>query len=205
MRTLTGIVMLMATFLVTESVCADEGFQPLFDGKSLDGWVGDSRLWSVVDGTVVGSTENHTIKPNTFLSTKKSYANFVLRLKFKLRNHNSGVQYRSRQLDDYVVSGYQADIADKRYMGILYEERGRGILQDVDPNVVGPHVKQGEWNQYVITADGPRLTQAINGFTTVDYTEKSKEGATEGIIALQLHVGPKMRVSFKDIEIKTLP
>jgi len=199
------VVVMLATLPWTQSLRADEGFQPLFDGTSLKGWVGDPRLWSVSEGTIVGSTEKHTIKTNTFLSTEKSYANFVLRLKFKLRNHNSGVQYRSRQLDDYVVSGYQADIADKRYTGILYEERGRGILQDVDPDVVASHVKQGQWNQYIISANGPHLTQTINGYKTVDYTEKSKEGATKGIFALQLHVGPKMRAAFKDIEIKILP
>lgn len=199
--------MVLVSFLVQadSSLLADDDFRPLFDGKTLNGWTGDSQLWSVQDGMIVGSTDEHSIKTNTFLSTEKPYENFVLRLKFKLRNHNSGVQIRSRQLDDFVVAGYQADIADKRYMGILYEERGRGILQDVDPAVVGPHVKEGEWNEYVITADGPHITQVLNGHTTVDYTEESEDGATKGIIALQLHVGPKMQASFKDIEIKELP
>ena len=130
--------------------------------------------------------------------------NFVLRLKFKLRNGNSGVQFRSKAFDDYVVKGYQGDIADKRYMGILYEEGGRGILADVDPEKVMPHLKEAEWNDYVITADGAHITQVLNGHTTIDYTEQSDEGATEGVIALQLHVGPKMRIWFKDIEIKEL-
>lgn len=205
MRTF-ALFTVMATLLVSaESLRADEGFKPLFDGKTLEGWTGDARLWSVEDGKIVGTTDEHTIKTNTFLATEKPYENFVLRLKFKLRNHNSGVQFRSKQLDDNVVAGYQADIADKRYMGILYEERGRGILVDVDPNAVGPHVKEGDWNEYVITADGPHITQVLNGFTTVDYTEESDEGAKDGIIALQLHVGPKMQASFKDIEIKELP
>ena len=154
---------------------------------------------------IVGSTHGKQLKQNSFLSTEKKYKNFVLKLKFKLTNHNSGVQYRSEQLDDFVVKGYQADIADNQYMGILYEERGRGILANVDPKKVAPHVKQGEWNEYVITADGPKLTQSINGHETVDYTETSDEGAKEGIIALQVHTGPEMRVEFKDIEIKELP
>lgn len=206
MRKLLASVVLVTFMVQSDSALqADDGFRPLFDGKTLDGWVGDPRLWSVRDGMIVGTTDEHAIKTNTFLSTEKPYENFVLRLKFKLRNHNSGVQIRSRQLDDFVVAGYQADIADKRFMGILYEERGRGILQDVDPAVVGPHVKEGDWNEYVITADGPHITQVLNGHTTVDYTEESDEGATKGIIALQLHVGPKMQASFKDIEIKELP
>ena len=107
------------------------------------------------------------------------------------------MQIRSKVYDDHVVKGYQGDIADKRYMGILYEEGGRGILADVDPEKVMPHLKAGEWNDYVITADGPHIKQVLNGHTTIDYTETSDEGATDGIIALQLHVGPKMRIWFK--------
>ncbi len=67
-------------------------------------------------------------------------------------------------------------------------------------------VKKGDWNQYVITCDGPKIKIELNGTTTVDYTEKDeKKGATEGIIAFQLHVGPKMKVWFKEIELKELP
>lgn len=198
------LVLLVAS-VATIGLADDDDFKPLFDGQSLDGWHGDPELWSVVDGAIVGSTDDQQIRRNSFLSTTKPYKNFVLKLRFKLRNHNSGVQFRSRQLDDYVVHGYQADIADQRFMGILYEEGGRGILQDVDPQEVAKHVRDNDWNEYVIIADGPRITQKINGFTTVDYTEESDAGATEGIIAFQLHTGPKMQVAFKGIEIKELP
>ena len=186
---------------------ADEvTWAPLFDGKTLDGWSGDSQLWSVADGAIVGSTENKTLQQNSFLIFEKPYQNFVLRLKFKLRNGNSGVQVRSKAAEGYVVSGYQADIAENKYMGILYEERGRGILAEVDPDKVAPHVKPGEWNEYLITADGPQLKFALNGYTTVDYLETDAEkGAKDGIIALQVHTGPKMQIEFKDIEIRELP
>lgn len=180
-------------------------FEPLFDGKSLAGWQGDPELWSVKDGLLVGSTESKQIKKNSFLSTAKKYKNFELKAKFKLRNGNSGIQIRSAQFPDHVVRGYQADIAEQRYMGILYEEGGRGILSDVKPDEVEKHIKPGEWNEYSITVDGPHIVQKINGFTTVDYTETSDKGATEGIIALQVHVGPPMHVEFKDLEIKELP
>jgi hypothetical protein len=181
-------------------------FEPLFDGKTLTGWSGDPDLWSVEDGMIAGSTESKTLKHNSFLATSKTYKNFVLKLKFKLRNGNSGVQVRSKQHPDYVVRGYQADIAENRFTGILYEEGGRGILADVDKEKVGGAFKRDEWNEYAITCDGPKITQVLNGVTTVDYTEKDeKKGAKEGIIALQLHVGPKMRVWFKDLEIKELP
>lgn len=182
-----------------------DGFQALFDGKTLNGWEGDTRFWSVKDGVIVGSTDQTKTDHNTFLCTTKTYKNFVLKLEFRLRNHNSGVQVRSKRLDDFIVAGYQADIADKRYMGILYEERGRGILADVNPEEVAKHVKVNDWNEYVITCDGPKIRIQLNGFTTVDYEEKSPEGAKEGIIALQLHVGPPMQIEFRNIRIKELP
>ncbi len=187
-------------------VRAEEGFVPLFDGKSLAGWQGDTALWSVADGAIVGSTDGHPINKNSFLSTQASYANFVLRLKFKLRNHNSGVQFRSQSFPEFVVKGYQADIADNMFLGILYEEGGRGILANVDkPAEVASHVQRDDWNEYEITAQGGHLTQVLGGYTTVDYTEKEAQGAQQGIIALQLHAGPAMRVEFKDIRIKVLP
>jgi hypothetical protein len=188
------------------SAFGEDKFQPLFDGKTLDGWSGDPDLWKVEDGMIVGSTDSKALKHNSFLATTKTYKNFVLRLKFKLRNGNSGVQVRSKQHPDFVVRGYQADIAESRFTGILYEEGGRGILADVDQTKIGGAFKRNDWNEYVITCYGPIITQVLNGVTTIDYTEKDEQkGAKEGIIALQLHVGPKMRIWFKDLEIKELP
>jgi hypothetical protein len=202
----TGLVVCLAAVLSCSAVAAqDEGFVSLFDGKTLEGWQGDAKLWSVEDGCIAGSTEDNPVKRNTFLATTKSYRNFVLKAKFKLRNHNSGIQIRSKQHDDHRVTGYQADIAQARYTGILYEEGGRGIIVTVDPKKVDAILKKGDWNDYVITCNGPNITLQINGLTTVDYTEKSEKGATEGVIALQLHAGPAMRAWFKDIAIKELP
>ena len=206
------LLLSLALLFVTAApalVRAEDGFKPLFDGRTLEGWEGNEKLWSVVDGAIVGTTDNvEPIKKNTFLATKKNYKNFTLKAKFKLRNGNSGIQFRSKTFPEFVVRGYQADIAESRYTGILYEEGFRStILSDVKPEEVAKHVKQDDWNEYVITADGPKITQTINGFTTVDYTEKDDvKGAKEGVIALQLHVTEKpMRVSFKDVEIRELP
>jgi hypothetical protein len=196
---------LLLSFVAVTHATADEGFKPLFDGRTLTGWTGDDKLWSVEDGTIAGTTEGVKLQKNTFLATEKTYKNFVLKVKFKLRNGNSGIQFRSKSFPEHVVRGYQADIAENVFMGILYEEGGRGILVNVKASEVAEHVKKDDWNEYVITADGPHITQVLNGFTTVDYTEKEEVGAKEGIIALQLHVGPPMRVWFKDIEIRELP
>ena len=75
---------------------AQDGFKPLFNGRNLDGWDGDPRLWSVVDGAIQGSTEGVTLEHNSFLITKRKYADFILRAQMKLRNHNSGIQFRSQ-------------------------------------------------------------------------------------------------------------
>ena len=206
MRILRSFVLLGAAWAAcTAAIAAEKGFKPLFDGKTLKGWQGDPKLWSVEDGAIVGSTENQKLKHNSFLATEKSYKNFVLKLQFKLRNGNSGVQVRSKLFDDFVVRGYQADIAESRFTGILYEEGGRGILADVNESEVAKHFQRDGWNEYVITCDGPHVKQQLNGFTTVDYTEKREKGAKQGIIALQLHAGPSMKVSFKDVQIKVLP
>ncbi len=212
MRWFVSLVALAVCFVALPA-SAEEKFVPIFNGTNLDGWEGDPELWHVENGAIVGSTESKKLTANSFLATKKTYKNFILKAKFKLRNHNSGIQFRSQLHKDYVVKGYQADIADNQFMGILYEEGLRGILADVTPaftakatpEEVAKHVKKGDWNEYVITADHGHITQAINGFTTVDYTETSDKGAPEGVIALQLHAGPPMQVEFKDIEIAELP
>jgi len=182
-----------------------KGFQRLFDGKTLTGWTGRKSLWAVENGAIRGqSTPETKLKHNDFLYTNKPYTNFELRLKFRLKNHNSGVQVRSKVHKDFRVTGYQADIAEKRYTGILYEEGGRGILADVKPAEIAKHVKAGGWNDYRIVCDGKRLQFFINGQKTVDYTEKEERGAKKGVIAFQLHAGPPMTVYFKDIFIKEL-
>src|SRR5438876_12077194 len=97
-----------ALILVSTLLCAaaqELGFVPIFDGKTLNGWDGDPRLWSVRDGIIVGSTEGVTLDANSFLITKRDYLDFTLRAEVKLRNHNSGIQLRSEALPNWVVRG----------------------------------------------------------------------------------------------------
>jgi len=118
---------------------ATPGFKNIFNGKDLTGWDGLKEFWSVHEGAITGQTKDQAdLKANTFLVYKDGQpANFELRLQFRLtpnndRNQaNSGVQYRSKVLDaaTFSVGGYQADIdSTGRYAGMLYEEKGRGIL-----------------------------------------------------------------------------
>jgi hypothetical protein len=180
---------------------AEKGFRPLFDGKTLNGWDGDPRLWKVQDGVIVGSTEGVTLNGNSFLISKQSYRDFILKLDVKLRNHNSGVQFRSEALPNWVVAGYQADMAEDNYWGSIYEERGkRGILAngwEKARTVLKPH----DWNEYEILCQGDHLQVKLNGVVTADIHDSAR---SEGIIALQLHRGPAMEAYFRNIRIKVL-
>jgi len=207
------------------SVVADAGFSPIFNGSSLDGWEGKPEFWSVKDGTIVGeTTAEKPTKGNTFLIWRQGTVDdFELTLSYRITGGNSGIQYRSKDLGDSVVGGYQGDFeAGTTYSGILYEEKGRGILAKRGERVtiaadgtksmgepigktedLQKAIKQGEWNQYRIVAKGPKLQHFINGqlmSETVD--EQEGKRAAEGILALQLHQGPPMKVEFKDIRLK---
>ncbi|AGA29371.1 3-keto-disaccharide hydrolase [Singulisphaera acidiphila] len=200
LRATLGLAVVLT--LATASVGAGEGeFKALFNGKDLSGWVTptDKTLFSVESGEIVGRTKGN-LKKNEFLVTEKPYGDFVLKAKVKLRNHNSGIQFRSKRANDGAVSGPQADVAEG-YWGLLYEERGRGILEQFDKKKAEELIKKNDWNEFVIAAKGDHVTIDINGTRVIDRVDP--EFAKEGIIALQVHTGEPMEVRYKDLEIKT--
>jgi Domain of Unknown Function (DUF1080) len=207
---------------------ADRDFKSIFNGKDLTGWDGDPRFWSVQDGVLRGET---TLKAlalgNTFLIWRDgTLKDFELKAKFRIRNGNSGIQYRSQDLGKWVVSGYQAEIDNTPgKAGFLYHERGRKYLaivgemveigEDGKPKVVGSlgdkqkdfveqrYYKEKDWNDYAIHAQGNHLEHYLNGIKTVDVADNDSKGRSmEGILALQIHAGPPMLVEFKDILLK---
>lgn len=198
-------------FLLLLAVCptlaAQGGPVKLFDGKTLNGWKGRPGLWSVRDGMIVGSTKPDGLKGNTFLVHEKPFENFILKLDFQLNGGNSGVQFRSAQVDkpeDFVIAGYQADIGEG-YFGSLYDERRRGMLAEARKDWVLKRLsKPGEWNHYEVHAIGNKITLKINDLITAEYTEKDDNIARQGLIALQLHGGGPMEVLFKDIQIEEI-
>jgi hypothetical protein len=224
MKLRTSLLALLA--LASTAFAEDKN---LFNGKDLTGWKG-LDFWSVEDGCIVGrTTKEKPTKGNTFLVYKDEVADFELTFKYKIVGGNSGVQYRSKLTDEkaFVVAGYQADFeAGKTYSGILYEEKGRGILaqrgqktvikEGAAPNkpkieVAGEvgksaeiqaKIKSEDWNDYRIVAQGGHLQHFINGVQTIDVTDETAIGAKKGILALQLHAGPAMVVQFKDLVLK---
>jgi hypothetical protein len=196
--------LLLTVLLCVTATFAKDGFKPLFNGKNLDGWDGDPRLWKVQDKMIVGSTEGNPLEYNSFLVTKKTYANFILRAQAKLRNHNSGIQFRSELVPDlrWAVRGYQADMAENNYWGCIYEERGkRGVMVNGWKDKAEKVVKLKDWNDLELLCDGDHINLKVNGLETADLHDSAK---LDGIIALQLHKGPPMEVYFRNIEIKVL-
>lgn len=181
---------------------AADGFAPLFNGKNLDGWDGDPRLWSVKNGIIVGSTEGVSLEHNEFLISKETYSDFILRADMKLRNHNSGIQFRSKALPEWVVTGYQADAAETNYWGCLYEEKGkRGVMVNGWKDKGEKVVKLKDWNTYEILCQRDHIQIKLNGMITADLHDSV---SLSGVIALQLHRGPPMEAYFRNIEIKVL-
>lgn len=222
-----------ATLFHGTCAAAEEGFEPLFNGRDLTGWEGNPRLWSVKDGLIVGqTTAEDPIKVNTFLVyAAGEFGDFELRLSYRIIGGNSGIQYRSQVLDraQWRVGGYQADFeAGKSYSGILYDEAGvaggRGIMaargekvtwdKDCRKQVTGSlgesedlqaKIKSEDWNDYVILARGNHLVHQINGATMVEVTDECEsKRLTSGVLAIQLHVGPPMMLQVKNPRIKRL-
>ena len=220
---------LLTLAMLRAAPAAEAEFRPLFNGHDLTGWDGNPRFWSVTDGVILGETslERMTLS-NTFLIWRGGVLkDFELKLKVRLRNGNSGVQYRSQDLGKWVVSGYQMELENAPgKSGFLYHECGRKFLAlvgekvEIDasqkPRVVGKLAEKKEliakgyyrakdWNDYRIVARGNHLEHFINGVQTVDVLDNDPKGRSlEGLLAFQIHAGPPMLVEFKDILLKEL-
>jgi len=189
-RTAAALLVLAATLAGAQQT--GDGYILLFNGENLDGWEGDPALWSVKDGVMVGSTD------------------FVLKAEVRLRNGNSGIQFRSTLLPGpgWVVTGYQADFSEageRSAWGNFYEEKGRGraVMKTPDEGwrTGQKLVRAGDWNEYEILAQGNHIRLKLNGVATVDTTDHK---ASSGVIAIQLHIGEPMRVECRNLRIKPL-
>ena len=208
------------TLFAAASVRAGE--KQIFNGKDLTGWKGVPEFWSVQDGCLTGkTTTENMVKENTFLVWQDGEpGDFELICKFKLVDANgeakgfgnSGIQYRSKIVkpEYFVISGYQADMdTGNTYTGMLYEEKGRGILckpgekvtiNAVEKDAADPKakdfkieagtplatgdeirsiIKAADWNEYKIICKGNHLQHFINGHQTVDVTDNDEKHAAK--------------------------
>ncbi len=185
--------------------------KPLFDGKSLDGWEGNAKLWRVQDGALTGGSLTEDVRENDFLATQKDYGNYILRLKIKLTGAggfiNSGIQMRSTRVpNSSEMCGYQCDYGDPTWWGCVYDESRRNrVMAQSNMKLLDPAIKRDDWNDYVIRAEGPRITTWINGVMGVDYTEQDPKIPLSGKIGVQIHGGGKALVQVKDVTLEELP
>jgi hypothetical protein len=200
----------LSLFVMASGAIADDKPVSLFDGKTFDGWEGDTeKTWRIEDGAIVGGSLDTTVPRNEFLCTKKSYGDFELTVTFKLLGDkdkaNAGIQFRTKRIPNHhEVSGYQADMG-QNYWGALYDESRRNkVLAQPDPKLLAEIVKHGEWNEYRIRCEGPRVQLFLNGKPTVEYTEKDDKIDRTGVIAVQIHGGAKAKALYKDIRIVEL-
>jgi Domain of Unknown Function (DUF1080) len=180
----------------------------IFDGRTFDGWEGDLKIFRIEAGAIVGGSLKERIARNEFLCTRRTYGDFELRLKVKLLGGdaaNGGVQFRTKRIpNDHEVSGYQADMGTG-WWGALYDESRRNkVLTGPDQAKMKGVVKNGEWNDYVIRAEGKHIQLWINGVQTVDYIEEDPKVDTAGVVCPQIHGGPPGEAWYKDITIVDL-
>jgi hypothetical protein len=194
--------------LPTALVGGQPGPTRLFDGKTFTGWEGNLQHFRIESGAIAAGTLAASIARNEFLCTTREFTDFELRLQVKLLGGdkaNAGVQFRTKRIPDHhEVIGYQADMGTG-WWGALYDEsRRKTVLQGPDQAKMKGVIRDGEWNDYVIRADGPRVQLSINGVQTVDYAEPDTALPAGGAICVQIHSGPPSEAWYRDITIAEL-
>lgn len=228
----TTATMALAQPVFPEPAGADTaGFTPIFDGRSLSGWDADPKYWRVEDGTLVGEVTPETLlKANSFAIWRGgSPVDFELKLEYRVSAAgNSGINYRSVEIPSpaFALKGYQCDIDGAlRHTGQNYEERGRTFLAlrgqvtrltaGAKPAVIGSvgdkaalaeRVNKGDWNQVHLIVRGNVLTHIINGHVmSLVIDEDAGARTSAGLIGVQVHVGPPMKIEYRNMFLKSLP
>lgn len=210
-------------FLCAANPTDEDGFVSMFNGKDLAGWEGKPGGWWVEDGAITSEStpEKPCVKHHYLYWRVAKPADFVMRFKYKLVGGNSGVQFRSEERPDYDTWGYQADMeAGTDWTGCLFQHDRGGVVmrgkqaviaedgtrtetEFADPAGLQKLINQDDWNDYEIVARGSHVTLSINGKRMCEVDDRdAKWACKEGIIALQMHPGPPMKVQFKDLRIK---
>jgi len=205
----------------------DGGFTAIFNGNDLAEWDGKPGAWKVHDGEIwcTGQAE----EKNWLIWRGQQPSDFVLRLEFRWDKGNSGVQVRSDDLGNWMVHGYQVEVAKQSVMGLwhhsllddnhprkqarhLMATAGQEVilasdgLKIVDQVGIAESLKQRfsehAWNSMEIVAEGDTLTQRINGVVFSKVSDRDKEMRRgKGFIALQDH-GKGCKAAFRNIRLE---
>jgi ubiquinone/menaquinone biosynthesis C-methylase UbiE len=189
----------VGTYIPTAEQWREAGFAPLFNGKDLDGWQGDTAVWSVRAGRIA-ATPRAARGGMHYLTTTETFDDFELDVVWRMakQDGNSGIQVRGSPRPNGLLAGYEIEIAALQHAGVN-EQLGRGSLHqagDLPRWLVLP----GDWNRYTVRCHGPRLSVAVNGVVTAELDDPA--GAERGVVALQHHLGP---VEFQSVWVRRLP
>ena len=201
--TRTARIALAASFLLTATIASAEaeGWKPLFDGKTLSGWhaVGGGK-WTVEDKTIVGRANKE--KLYGLLFSDDQFDNFTVRFKFRVLTGDSGFYIRTIFKKPDEAHGHQVQVGlSGSGVGGIYESYGRGWIEKPSDALQKKILKDGNWNEMVISANGGHLVVHVNGTKTADLTDD--RARRKGHFALQMHSGNVMHVMFKEIDIRT--
>jgi len=203
------LVVAFGLFLASQASAqapAGKGWIALFNGKDLTGWINNGQeKWVAEGGVILGES---TVGHYGYLTTEKTYSNFVLRVKFNPGKGNSGVFTRSRITGNSPetgpdIEGMQVEVDPRRNTGSIYESGHRGWVAMGTP-ACEQAIKPGEWNEMEITEQGVHYATTLNGVPCVDFTD-TQPNFKEGVIGLQLHTGGGVKILFKDIYLRPLP
>ena len=200
------------------------GFKQIFNGKDLTGWDGQEGSWTVEDGaiTCTGRAE----KRNWLIWRGGEPGDFILKLKMRFIEGNSGVQVRSHEIKPYWVRGYQVEVAEQNKMGLwhhsisphkrrhhlalagqkvhIHPDGSRTTRRFAKAKKVQQAYDEDGWNELTVIARGPKVVQKINGQTfAILIDEDKKYSHRSGLIALQDH-GHGTGVQFKAIRLKRM-
>jgi hypothetical protein len=228
---LCAFLPLAAQQTMPEPMIKDEtGFEAIFDGKTLNGWDGDPKYWRVENGSLVGEVTPETLlKQNTFIIWRGGLSkDFELKVEYRITSGgNSGINYRSVEVpgQKWVLRGYQADIdGQQRYTGQNYEERGRTFLAlrgQMTRNEEGKkarmiaslgdlkelqsYIKDEDWNEYHLIVRGNVLVHILNGHVmSMVIDDDPPNRRFDGLIGVQVHVGPPMKIEYRNFRMKKL-
>ena len=230
LKALQPLVLGLAIITPAGAAESEEGFKPMFNGKDLAGWEGRPGWWHVEDGAITSQStkEKPCDRPHYLMWRGGKPVDFEMRAEFRLMGDgaNSGIQFRSRELPDWDTSGYQADMENgDQWTGCLFEHTRGGVSMRGEKVVIDQAgkktttplpggqsgadllkvIKKEAWNSYAVVAQGPEITLKINGVVMCRAIDnQAGVAARDGVIALQMHPGPPMKVQFRNLRIKML-
>lgn len=208
----------IATFVLMASTLwglAEPGFERLFDGETLKGWIlrrGVGRGYVVENGVLVCPEDG-----GGNLFTEREYGDFIFRFEYKLSpGGNNGVGIRAPLDGDAAYVGMEIQILDdqhEKYRGRIRPEQYTGSIYDVIPARTRYQKPAGEWNEEEISASGRHIRVKLNGEIIIDANLDIVQDPVllkkhPGLSRTSGHIGflgHRTRVEFRNIRIRTLP